>query len=82
MKNITKWKLGDNNNLVYFEIVAKLAGCNQDCVQQLLDLRISGLRLVQDFANEINKTLNLVHMSILFVLDDNGCTDNLRSCGN
>ena len=56
--------------------MAELLGCDQDSVQQLLDLRIASLRLVQDFANEIHWALDFVRMSSLFLFDDDCCADH------
>jgi hypothetical protein len=56
--------------------MAELVGCDQDCVQQLLDMRIPSLGLIQDFANEVNRSLDLVCMPSLLALDDNSHANN------
>ena len=52
--DITKRKFGDYDDLVILKIMTELAGCDQDYIQQLLDLRILSLGLVQDLVDEIN----------------------------
>jgi hypothetical protein len=76
MENVTEREFGDDDDLVIFEIMAELVGCNQDCVQQLLDLGIPSLGLVQDLADEVNRSLDLVRMPSLLALNDNSRADN------
>ena len=45
-KDIAEGKFGDHDDLVILKILVELAGCDQDYVQQLLDLRITGLGLI------------------------------------
>ena len=56
--------------------------CNQDGVQQLLDLRITSLGLVKNLADEINRTLDLIGVSDLLTFDHNCCADDARSSGD
>jgi hypothetical protein len=53
------------------EVVVKLSGCYQDCVEQFLNLRVPSFGLIQDFADEVDWVLNFVSMSSLFLLDNN-----------
>jgi hypothetical protein len=46
VEDITEGKFGDHDDLVVLEVMAELAGCDQDCVQRLLDLRIPNLGLI------------------------------------
>ena len=62
--------------------MAELPRRNKDNVQYLLDLRIPSLRLVQDFADEVYRALNLIGMPVFFSLDDNGHTDDMVGCGD
>jgi hypothetical protein len=79
VEDIAKWELGNHGYLICLEIMAELAGCNQHHVQQPLYLWVPSLRLIQDFADEVNWSLNLVCMSSLLVLNDNSHADNPRS---
>jgi len=44
--NVTEWVLRDYRYVVGVEVVTELLGCDQDGVQQLLDLGVASLRLV------------------------------------
>ena len=52
-EDVPQRELGDHGDLVILEVVTELARCDQDDVQQLLDLRITSLGLVKNLANEI-----------------------------
>jgi len=62
--------------------MAELPGRNKDSIQQLLDLRIPSLRLVQDFANEVDMTLNFIGMPDFFSFNDDGSTDDMVGCSD
>jgi hypothetical protein len=48
---------------------------DQDSIEQLLDLGVTGLRFVEYLADEVYWSLDLVHVSDLLALDDDGSTD-------
>jgi hypothetical protein len=48
---------------------------NQNSIEQLLDLGVTGLRLVKYLADEVHWSLDLVHVPDLLTLDDDGSTD-------
>ena len=62
--------------------MAELPGRNKDSVQQLLDLWISSLRLVQDFADEVDRVLNFIGVPSFFSFNDDGSTDDMVGCSN
>ena len=62
--------------------MAELPRHNKDSIQQFLDLSIPSLRLIQHFADEVNRALNLIGMLGFFSFDDNGHTDNTVGCGD
>ena len=45
-EDIAEWVLSDYRCVVGVEVVMKLLGCDQDGIQQLLDLRVVSLGLV------------------------------------
>jgi hypothetical protein len=55
--------------------MAQFARGDQDSIEQLLDLGVTGLRLVEYLADEVYWSLDLVHMPDLLTLDDDGSTD-------
>ena len=46
MEDVTEWVLSDYRYVVGVKVVMELPGCDQDGVQQLLDLGVASLRLV------------------------------------
>jgi hypothetical protein len=55
--------------------MAQFARGDQDSIEQLLDLGVTGLRFVEYLADEIYWLLDLVHVPDLLALDDDGSTD-------
>jgi hypothetical protein len=60
----------------------QLLGCNQDGVDQLLDLRVSRFGLVKYFTDEVDKALDFVHMGGFLTLDHDDCGDHAISGRN
>ena len=74
--------LSNHCYLICLKVMVELPGCNKDSVQQLLDLRIPSLRLVQDFADEVDRALNLIGVPNFFSFDDDGSTNDTVDCGD
>jgi hypothetical protein len=53
----------------------QLLGCNQDGVDQLLNLRVPGFGLIKHLADEVNRALNFVHVVRFLTLDHDDCGD-------
>ena len=68
--------------MIHLKVMAELPGRNKDSVKQFLDLRIPNLRLIQDFANEVYRELNLIGVLDFFSFDNNGRTDDTVGCGD
>jgi hypothetical protein len=47
----------------------QLSGCNQDSVDQLLNLRIHGFGLIEYLTDEVNRALDFVNMAGFLTLD-------------
>jgi hypothetical protein len=60
--------------------VAQFMRGDQDSIQQLLDLQIAGFGLIEDLANEVYWSLDLVHIPDLLALYDDGRIDHPISC--
>jgi hypothetical protein len=54
----------------------QLSGCNQDCVDQLLNLRVPGFGLIEHLADEVNRALDFVHVARFLMLDHDDCGDH------
>ena len=81
-EDVTQRILSNHCYLICLKVMAELLGRNKDSVQQLLDLRIPSLRLVQDFANEVDWALNFIGMPGFFLFNDDGSTDDTVSCSD
>jgi hypothetical protein len=55
--------------------MVQFARGNQDGIEQLLDLGVTGLRLIEYLADEVYWLLYLVHMPDLLAFDDDGSAD-------
>jgi len=62
--------------------MAELARCDQNGVQQLLDLRVTSLELIKNLADEVDRTLYLIGVSNFFALDDDSYANDMRSGGD
>jgi hypothetical protein len=62
--------------------MAQFARGDQDSIEQLQDLGVTGLGLVEYLADEVYWSLDLVHMPDLLALDNDGSVDYLIGCGN
>jgi hypothetical protein len=74
-------KLSDHFNGVSIKIIAPFMRGDQDNIEQLLDLGVTGLGLVEYLADEVYWSLDLIHMSDL-ALDDNCSADYMIGCRN
>jgi hypothetical protein len=54
----------------------QLSGCNQDGVDQLLNLRVAGFGLIEHLADEVNRALDFVHVAGFLTLDHDDCGDH------
>lgn len=79
-QDVPQRKLRNHFYGVGVKVIVQLARGDQDSIQQLLDLWIPGFGLVEDVANEVYWSLDLVHVTDLLALDDNGCTNHPISC--
>jgi hypothetical protein len=60
----------------------QLSGCNQDGVDQLLNLWVPGFGLIEHLANEVNRALDFVHVAGFLTLDHDDCGDHTISGRN
>jgi hypothetical protein len=60
----------------------QLSRCNQDGVDQLLNLRVPRFGLIEYLANEVNRALDFVNMARFLTLDHDDCRDHAISGRN
>ena len=82
MEDVAQWILSIHCYLICLKVMAELPRRNKDSVQQLLDLRISSLRLTQDFADAVDRALNFIGMSSFFSFNDDGSTNDTVGCSD
>lgn len=58
--NLTRGIRGNERDLVVLEVVAQLLGCHDHSAEQLLDMRISGLGIMQYFTDVVHWALYLL----------------------
>jgi hypothetical protein len=57
----------------------QLLGCNQDGIDQLLNLRVPGFGLIEHLADEVNRALDFVHVARFLTLDHDDYVETTRS---
>jgi hypothetical protein len=57
-------------------------GCNQDGIDQLLNLRVPGFGLVECLTNEVNRALDFVNVVRFLTLDHDDSRDHMISGRN
>jgi hypothetical protein len=60
----------------------QLSGCNQDGIDQLLNLRVPGFGLVEYLTDEVSRVLDFVNMAGFPTLDHDDCRDHVISGRN
>jgi hypothetical protein len=60
----------------------QLLGCNQDGIDQFLNLRVLVFGLIEHLTNEINRVLDFVHMAGFLTLDHDNYRDHAVSGRN
>jgi hypothetical protein len=75
-------KLSDHFNGVSIKIMVSFTRGDQDNIEQLLDLGVSGLGLIEYLVDEVYWSLDLIHMSDLLALDDNCSANYMIGCRN
>jgi hypothetical protein len=54
----------------------QLLGCNQDGVEQLLNLQVPGFGLIGHLADEVNRALDFAHVAGFLTLDHDDYGDH------
>jgi hypothetical protein len=60
----------------------QLSGCNQDGVDQLLNLRVPRFGLIEYLTDEVNRALDFVNVAGFLTLDHDDCRDHTISGRN
>jgi hypothetical protein len=64
------------------KVVLQLSGCNEDDIDQFLNLSVPSFGLVEHLTDEIDRALNTISVAGLLALDHGGSGDNSISHGN
>jgi hypothetical protein len=54
----------------------QLSGCNQDGIDQFLNLRVPGFGLIEHLTDEVNRALDFVNVVGFLTLDHDDCRDH------
>jgi hypothetical protein len=54
----------------------QISGCNQDGVDQLLNLQVPSFGLIEHLTDEVNRVLDFVYMAGFLTLDHDDCGDH------
>jgi hypothetical protein len=54
----------------------QLSRCNQDDIDQFLNLRVPSFGLIEHLADEVNRVLDFVHVAGFLTLDHYDCRDH------
>jgi hypothetical protein len=60
----------------------QLSGCNQDGIDQLLNLRVPIFGLIEHLTDEVNRVLDFVHVAGFLMIDHDDCGDHVIGCRN
>jgi hypothetical protein len=58
VEDIRQWEVGDHQDIVCIEVVAKLPGSDEDTVKNFLNRRVMNLRFLEDFTDKVNWSLH------------------------
>jgi hypothetical protein len=64
------------------KVVLQLSGCNEDGVDEFLNLSVPSFGLIEHLTDEIDRALNTISVVGLLALDHEDSRDNLISRGN
>jgi hypothetical protein len=77
VEDVAGWKQGYDLDTVCLEVISELPGCDEDRVEELLDLLIVHLGVTKYFTNEVERSLNLLDVSWLISLDDKDSANHM-----
>jgi hypothetical protein len=80
--DVPKQKIGLDHHPISVEVMFQLLRCNQDDIDQLLNLRVPRFGLIEYLADEVNKVLDFVNMAEFLTLDHDDCRDHTISGRN
>jgi hypothetical protein len=74
--DVCQWEISLDNHPISVEVVFQLLGCNQDGIDQLLNLRVPGFGFIEHLADEVNRALDFMHVAGFLTLDHDDCGDH------
>jgi hypothetical protein len=79
VEDIRQWEVGDHQNIVCIEVVARLPRSDEDTVKYFFYCWVTNLRFREDFADEVNRSLHPKGV-VFFLSFHHDCrTDNMSS---
>ena len=78
MDDLTEREGRHDHHRMRLEVVTQLPLGDKDSVQEFLDLGVASVRIRQDLANEVHRTLYFESVSLFFSLYHQGGADHLH----
>jgi hypothetical protein len=80
VEDVRQFKVGDHQDIVCIKIVAKLPGSDEYTIKYFLNCWVTNLRLREDFADKVNRSLHLEGVAFFRSFHHDCRTDDVSSC--
>jgi hypothetical protein len=82
VEDIRQWEVGDHQDIVCIEIVAKLPGSDEYSIKNFLNHWVTNLRFRENFGDEVNWSLHPEGVAFFLSFHYDCRTDDVSSCGD
>jgi hypothetical protein len=82
VENIYQWEVGNHQDIVCIEVVAKLPGSDEYTVKYFLNRWVMNLRFTEDFADEVDWSLHPKGVAFLLAFHHDWRADDVSSRGD
>jgi hypothetical protein len=79
MEDIRQWEVGDHQDIVCIEVVAKLPGSDEYTVKYFLNRWVTNLRFREDFADKVEWSLHPEGVALFLSFHHHCRTDDVSS---
>jgi hypothetical protein len=80
LKDVSQWPIGYDPNCVRQEVVLQLPSHHENCVEQLLHLRVLCLSILEDFADKVHMFLLDLYRGFRPFNDDDCANHGVGGC--
>jgi hypothetical protein len=82
LEDIRQWKVREHQDTVCIKIVVKLPGSDEYTVKNFLDHWVANLRVREDFADEVDWSLDSKKVAFLLTFHHDCLADDVSSHGD